>query len=73
MYFSSKKILFVVIVRSCAPAKMSDKCESASAAGGSATVCGCNTDLCNAAATSEISVTAMLSLVAGIFLYKNIL
>ena len=66
-------MFFVVTTRECSSAKMEDKCETNEIMGTGGTICGCNTDLCNDATTSTISVTTILSIVAGILMYKNIL
>ena len=61
-----------VVWRTCLVVKLEDQCKSESQGGVDFDVCACNSNLCNAATTSDVSFVTLLA--AGVFVvwYNNV-
>ena len=71
--YQDKFVYLSETARDCGdPSTIPNGCKEQSMGGAKATACGCKGDLCNGATSSTISITAVLTLVAAVFVYKNV-
>ena len=71
--YQDKFVYLSETARACGdPSQIPNGCKEQSMGGAKATACGCTGDLCNGATSSTISITAVLTLVAAVFVYKNV-